>query len=108
MDLLKSAGLYARDMATGEEGFNMAAILLLRKPETIRSCVPAYRTDAIYRVENLDRYDDRLIVEENLLKSYDLLIAFVEKHTDDKFFLVGDQNVSVRTSIAREIVSNIW
>ncbi len=107
LDLLKSAGLYARDMTTGEEGFNMAAILLLGKPETIRSCVPAYKTDAIYRVENLDRYDDRLIVEENLLKSYDRLIAFIEKHTNDKFFLVGDQNVSVRTVIAREIVSNI-
>ncbi len=107
LDVLKSAGLYARDMTTGEEGFNMAAILLLGKPETIRACVPAYKTDAIYRVENLDRYDDRLIVEENLLKSYDQLIAFIEKHTNDKFFLVGDQNVSVRTIIAREIVSNI-
>ena len=55
----------------------MACILLFGKPETIQSCVPGYKTDAIYRVENLDRYDDRLIVENNLMESYDLLIDFI-------------------------------
>lgn len=68
---------------------------------------PGYKTDAIYRVENLDRYDDRLIVENNLMESYDLLIDFIKKHTDDKFFLIDGVNVSLRTAIAREIVSNL-
>ena len=107
MEMLRSAGLYEKDMESGKEGFNMACILLFGKPETIQSCVPGYKTDAIYRVENLDRYDDRLIVYNNLLESYNLLIDFIKKHTDDKFFLIDGVNVSLRTAIAREIVSNL-
>ena len=66
-----------------------------------------YKTDAIYRVENMDRYDDRLIIENNLMESYDLLMGFVAKHTNDKFFLIDNINMSVRSIIAREIVSNL-
>ena len=107
MELMKSAGLYEEDLLTGKKGFNLAAILLLGKPEVIQSCVPGYKTDAIYRVKNTDRYDDRLIIEGNLLESYDLLMEFIAKHTDDKFFLIDNVNISVRSAIAREIVSNL-
>lgn len=107
MELLKSAGLYEVDMMTGNKGFNLAAILLFGKPEVIQSCAPGYKTDAIYRVENVDRYDDRLIIEDNLIKSYELLMEFIAKHTNDKFFLIDNVNMSVRSAIAREIVSNI-
>ena len=47
-------------------------------------------TKSADRVENLDRYDDRLIVENNLMESYNLLIDFIKKHTDDKFFLIDN------------------
>ncbi len=107
MELLKSAGLYEKNRITGEEGFNMACILLFGKQDVIQSCVPGYKTDAIYRVENVDRYDDRMTVEKNLLESYDILMEFISKHTDDKFFLIDNVNMSVRSAIAREIVSNI-
>lgn len=106
-ELLKSAGLYEKDRSTGKEGYNMACILLFGKTESIQSCVPGYKTDAIYRVENMDRYDDRLIVENNLIESYDLLMDFISKHTNDKFFLIDNVNMSVRSAIAREIVSNL-
>lgn len=107
MGLLKSAGLYEKDRKTGKEGYNMACILLFGTKEAILSCVPGYKTDAIYRVENMDRYDDRLIIENNLIESYDLLMGFVAKHTNDKFFLIDNINMSVRSIIAREIVSNL-
>lgn len=107
MELLKSAGLYEKDRKTGKEGYNMACILLFGTKEAILSCVPGYKTDAIYRVENMDRYDDRLIIENNLIESYDLLMGFVAKHTNDKFFLIDNINMSVRSIIAREIVSNL-
>lgn len=106
MEILKSAGLYEKDWRTGKEGFNLAAVLLFGRDDVIRSCAPGYVTDAILRRENLDRYDDRLMVETNLIESYDLLMEFIAKHTLDKFFLIGDQRVSVRTWIARELVSN--
>lgn len=107
IELLKSAGLYEKDRRSGKEGYNMACILLFGTKEAILSCVPGYKTDAIYRAENVDRYDDRLIVEENLIESYDLLMGFIAKHTNDKFFLIDNVNISVRSAIAREIVSNL-
>ena len=107
MDILKSAGLYEEDTRTGTKGFNLAAILLFGRDEVIQSCVPGYVTDAILRKENLNRYDDRLIVETNLIEGYDLLMGFLAKHTLDRFFLIEDQRVSVRTWIAREIVGNL-
>ena len=83
MQLLRNAGLYEENFLTGEKGFNLAAILLLGKDEVIHSACPGYRTDAIYRDEHPDRYDDRLIVETNLIESYALLTEFIAKHSND-------------------------
>lgn len=67
-EILKSAGLWEKDFSSGIKGYNLAGVLLFGKDEVIRSCCPGYITDAIYRVENLDRYDDRLQVTTNLIK----------------------------------------
>lgn len=106
-DILKSAGLWEKDFLSGVQGYNLAGVLLFGKDEVIRSCCPGYVTDAIYRVENLDRYDDRLQVATNLIESYELLMEFVAKHTSDKFFLVDNVNTSIRDLIAREVIGNI-
>ena len=107
MDLLRSAKLYSQDFATGEQGFNLAAVMLLGRDEVIGSILPAYKTDAILRVRNIDRYDDRLIVNTNLIESFDLLMGFAQKHLWDKFYLDEYQhNVSVRDKIAREMLAN--
>ncbi len=106
-DILKSAGLWEKDFSSGVQGYNLAGVLLFGKDEVIRSCCPGYVTDAIYRVENLDRYDDRLQVTTNLIESYELLMEFVAKHTSDKFFLVDNVNTSIRDLIAREVIGNI-
>lgn len=106
-EIMISAGLYEKNLVTGEKGYNLAAIMLFGKDEVIRSCVPGYVTDAIYRAENIDRYDDRLMVSTNLIESYEKLMGFIAKHTSDKFCLVNNINTSVRDIIAREIVSNI-
>lgn len=83
MELFRSAGLYEEDFVTGQKGFNLAAVLLFGKAEVIQSCAPGYRTDAIYRNQNMDRYDDR-------------------------FFLIDNVNTSVRNIISREVISNIF
>jgi len=64
-------------------------------------------TDALLRRDNIDRYDDRCYVETNLIEAYDQLFDFISKHTNDPFVLIGDQNVSVRSWIARELISNL-
>ncbi|MCR5403547.1 MAG: putative DNA binding domain-containing protein [Butyrivibrio sp.] len=107
MEIMRSAGLYVENIMTGESGFNLAAVLLFGKSEVIKSCVPGYKTDAIYRVENTDRYDDRDIVEDNLIEAYDRLMAFCQKHMDNRFVLDRDISVDARELIAREVVANI-
>ncbi|MDR3164056.1 MAG: putative DNA binding domain-containing protein, partial [Synergistaceae bacterium] len=107
MELFKSAGLYEEDVRTGKKGFNLAGILLFGRDEVIRSCAPGYLTDCLLRRENLDRYDDRLTVTTNLIEAYDQITKFIAEYTMDRFFLIGDQNVSVRSWIARELVGNL-
>jgi len=107
MELFKSAGLYEFDLRTGKEGFNRAAILLFGREEAIQQVAPGYVTDCLLRVKNKDRYDDRLRVDINLIESFDVLMEFIAKHTNDPFFLINNLNVSVRSHIAKEVVSNI-
>ncbi|MDR2600194.1 MAG: putative DNA binding domain-containing protein [Oscillospiraceae bacterium] len=106
LELLRSAGLYGEDKETGEKGYNLAAVMLLGKDDVIKSVSPAYRTDALLRKVNLDRYDDRIIVQTNLIESYDQLMMFAEKHLLDKFYIEGDSRTSLRGIISREILVN--
>ena len=85
---------------------NKEAILLFGKENSIMSVLPQHKTDAIFRVENKDRYDDRDVVITNLIDSYDRLIEFGQKHLNDLFVLDGIVNVNARDRILREIVSN--
>ena len=107
MELMKSAKLFSKDYQTNQEGFSLAAILLFGKDETILSVIPHHKTDLILRRENLDRYDDRDDVRTNLLDSYDRIIAFIQKHLPDPFYVEGTQRISVRDKIFREVASNI-
>ena len=99
-ELLKSARLYTIDRVTGKHGFNLAAVMLLGKDDVIMDIVPAYVTDALLRRINVDRYDDREIVQTNLIESYELLMEFARKHLPDKFFMEDDQRKSLRNIIA--------
>jgi len=105
-EIIKSAGLIGTDMETNKKGYNLAAIMLLGRDEVILDVCPAYRTDAIVRKVNINRYDDRVIVNTNLIESYDVLMGFAEKNLWDKFYLEKDARISLRNAIAREILIN--
>ena len=105
-ELLRSANLILIDPETNREGITLAAILLFGKDNSIMSVLPQHKTDAIFRVENKDRYDDRDVIITNLIDSYDRLISFGQKHLNDLFILDGILNVNARDRILREIVSN--
>ncbi len=107
MELIKSAQLYQTDPETGKSGLTLAGILLLGNDHVILSAVPHHRTDLILRKVNLDRYDDRDLVRTNLIESYERIMAFVQKHLPDPFHLEGDQRISIRDAIFREVASNI-
>lgn len=107
LELLKSANLYGRDLCTGKEGINLAGILLLGTQQLIFSALPYYKTDAIVRRENLDRYDDRIVVLDNLVVANTKLMEFIEKHLNDKFYLEGTQRINIRNKIFREVCANL-
>ena len=106
-EILRSSGLILTDPDTGREGITLAAILLFGKDSTIMSVLPQYKTDAIYRVKNMDRYDDREVIIANLIDSFRKLMDFGKKHLNDVFVTEGDQSISARDKILREVVSNI-
>lgn len=49
-------------MSTGEQGYNLVAILLFGKDDLILNVCPTYETDALVRRINVDRYDDREVI----------------------------------------------
>ncbi len=106
-ELLRSANLILLDSSTGKEGITLASILLFGPDNLIYSVLAHHKTDAIFRVFNTDRYDDRDVILTNLLDSYDRLIAFGKKHLNDLFTMDGMISVSARDKILREIVSNL-
>lgn len=105
--MLEIAGLWKRDFQTGQEGYTLAAALLFGKDEVIRQIIPHYKIDAMVRIENIERYDDREYIQTNLIEAYDDLMDFVAKHLPDKFNMLGSQRVSLRTAIFKEVVANL-
>ena len=107
INILKSAGMYLKDQNTGKQGITLAGILIFGSELMIQKALPHYRTDAILRRENLDRYDDRDDIRVNLLKSYERLMNFISKHLNDTFYLEGTQRISIRDKIFREAITNL-
>lgn len=105
--MLKEAVLWRKDFMGSGEGFTLAAALIFGKETTIQSILPAYKTEAMVRRENTDRWDDRITLRKNLIETYQELKAFVNRHLPEKFYLEGDQRIDLRDKIFREIVGNV-
>ena len=105
--LLKSAQLYQADPITKEQGVTLAGVMLFAPDLLILQVCPAHRTDLILRKVNVDRYDDRDLVRTNLIDSYDRILAFIQKHLPDPFYLEGIERRSLRDAIFREVASNM-
>lgn len=106
-ELLVSARLRLKDVRTGIEGYTLAAVLLFGRENTLASVLPHYKTDALCRKIDVERYDDRDDIRCNLIKSYSRLFAFVRKHLPDRFYLEGNQRISIREIIFREVIANL-
>ncbi len=105
-EILKSMRLYAIDYASGEEGYTLAAALLMGRDDVIASVCPAYKTDAIVRIDDTQRYDDRLCISTNLVDAHAQLCKFLSGHLPDRFRLDQGHAVSPRDLIIREVVTN--
>jgi len=106
-ELLRIGGFIRRDPLSSETGYTLAAALMFGSDETIQQAVPAMVFDALLRRDNVDRYDDRVMLYTNLIDTFDHLMGFVEKHLNDPFYLEGNERISLRDRIFRELVSNL-
>lgn len=105
-EILKSMRLYAMDYASGEEGYTLAAALLMGRDDVIASVCPAYKTDVIIRIDNTERYDDRLCTSTNLIDAHVQICKFISAYLPDRFHLEQGQAISPRDIIVREVVTN--
>jgi ATP-dependent DNA helicase RecG len=105
--LLQSAQLVQSDPESGKSGVTLAGVMLFGHDGQIRQVCPAHRTDLLLRKVDVDRYDDRDLVITNLIDSYDRILAFVQKHLPDPFYLEGIERRSLRDHIFREVASNM-
>ncbi|HAC15231.1 MAG TPA: AAA family ATPase [Bacteroidetes bacterium] len=107
--VLRSATLLRKDFSTGKEGLTLAAALLFGKDSTIQSILLAYKVEAMVRIQNTDRYDDRINppLRTNLIDTYLELKSFVYRHLPEKFYSEGDQRIDLRDKIFREVIGNI-
>lgn len=106
-ELLRTSGLDITDFMTGKQGFTLGAVLLFGKDIIIQQILPQYRLDAMVRIVNTDRYDDRLTIQTNLIEAYEKFMEFIGKHLHDKFYMEGDIRISLRERIFREVVANL-
>jgi len=106
-ELLQIGGFIRKDPLTSETGYTLATALMFGTDATIQQAAPAMVFDALLRRKNVDRYDDRAMLYTNLIEAFDGLMAFVEKHLNDPFYLEGTERVSLRDLIFRELVSNL-
>lgn len=106
-ELLKIAGFTGHEKEERKQSINLAGILVFGSDEIIREILPAYKFDCLLRRNNVDRYDDRLIIDTNLICAFELMMGFAQKHMNDPFYLEGEQRVSLRDAIFREAISNI-
>ena len=107
MQMLRDAVLYWNDYEQSREGFSLAAALIFGKDLTIQNLLPAYKVEAMVRIRNKDRWDDRLTLRTNLIDTYLQLNTFINRYLPDKFFMEGDRRVDLREKIFREVIGNI-
>ena len=107
MQMLRDASLHWNDYENNREGFSLAAALIFGKDLTIQNLLPAYKVEAMVRIKDKDRWDDRLTLRTNLIDTYQKLKQFLYRYLPDKFYMEGDQRVDLRDKIFREVIGNI-
>lgn len=107
LEVLKSLSMYRKDYLTGEEGFTLAGVLTFGNDEVIRGVIPYFAVDVLLRINDTERYDDRLRISTNLIDSYSEIMAFISKYISNPFYLKKDKRIELRNVLFREIVVNM-
>jgi ATP-dependent DNA helicase RecG len=105
--MLRDSSLWRYDFMSGQDGLTLAAALIFGKDTTIQSILSAYKVEAMVRIHNKDRWDDRITLRTNLIDTYIQLKEFINRHLPDKFYMEGDQRIDLRDKIFREVIGNV-
>lgn len=107
--MLRDSTLWRIDFKTGEEGLTLAAALIFGKDSTIQSILPAYKVEAMVRIQNKDRWDDRINppLRTNLIDTYLRLKQFINDKLPENFYTEGNQRIDLRDKIFREVIGNV-
>ena len=105
--MLRESSLWRKDFRTGEQGLTLAAALIFGKDITIQNLLPTYKVEAMVRIKNTDRYDDRITKRTNLIDTYLSLKEFINRYLPDRFYTEGDQRIDLRDKIFREVIGNV-
>ncbi|MDQ7060729.1 MAG: ATP-binding protein [Sulfurimonas sp.] len=88
MEILKSSGLYKKDVETSKEGITLAGILLFGKDLTIQNAIPFHKIDAILReaIVNLlmHREYSNLFVSKLIIQKDKVVFENANKATEFK------------------------
>ncbi len=106
-EILRASHLYLKDLSSGKEGYTLACALLLGKKSTIKRVVPEYKLDIFIRKQNIDRWDDILTLETNLIDTRNRALDFLKDNLPASFFQEGTQRIDLRDVIFREVIGNI-
>jgi len=104
--MLRETSLWRKDFYANQQGLTMAAALIFGTEQTIHSLLPAYKVEVMVRIENPDRWDDRLTLRKNLIDTYLETKQFIYKYLPEKFYTEKDQRIDLRDKIFREVVGN--
>lgn len=107
MQLVKSVGLYRKDLSMGAEGLTVGAVLLFGTKASLFSLPVQPSIDLLVRKKNIDRYDVRETIDMNIIESYDRIMKFVDENLPDPFYTVGTLRMSLRSKIFHEAVTNL-
>ncbi len=105
--MLRESSLWRKDFFNNQEGLTLAAALIFGSETTIKSLLPAYKVEVMVRIQNLDRWDDRLTLRKNLMDSYLEIKQFVYRYLPEKFYTEKDQRIDLRDKIFREVIGNV-
>ncbi|MCG2760114.1 MAG: HTH domain-containing protein, partial [Candidatus Delongbacteria bacterium] len=106
-DLLIRSGLARKDENTDRIEYFAAAVLLFGTELGIQSIIPQFKIDAVVKINDTDRFDDRKDFRINLIEAYSEIMTFIEKYLPDPFYFEDGQRVSLRNKIFREAVVNL-
>lgn len=111
-DFLKRIGAYSSNRVQKKEGITLGGLLLFGKSEAILERLPNFENQYFYLdatqwgVEQ--RWDDRLVSQQNLVETFLLMMDKIKRHMDSPFFMRDTQrqeNLPVMIAIREALVN---